>query len=244
MRELSQNPQAIRLREYRAKKRELTTIGDDTVETEIEIADKPIEKISLKDRLFGGKPAKPSSAKKKGKKIDDSLLKTVAPAISAAFLAAYTRDMLPEKYKLCAPNQTEVIAMIGPYFNILSRSISITGKASETTLDIIASIIASATYGTRCYVTYLKIKEDNNEQPNEHDGNANDGAKSQTREQNCRENITNIGDIKHKGTDVTTDRGNNIGRNEPDTRNDSERVSELLRRDYQGRQQMGLVRRV
>lgn len=100
-----------------------------------------------------------SPSKSRGRKIDDNILKKVAPLLVATFVATYSRDLIDAPYKECAPSQQEVIAIVSPLFNILSRSLTIAGKMDDTTIDLIFCALASLMYGSRVYMTYSKIKE-------------------------------------------------------------------------------------
>ena len=129
-------------------------------------------KLSLKERILqkvGGtatsSPA-PKVTRAKSKK-GDNLLATVAPTVVASFIATYSQQLIADPYKPCAPKQDEVTGIIGPLLDILARQVEITGKASQTTIDIINSIICSMMYGIRAYITYVDIKNAEGDNPRE-----------------------------------------------------------------------------
>jgi len=130
--------------------------------------DPPTLTEKLKD-FTAAKKTRTTRAKRatKSKQIDANLISKLAPTIVATFAATYSRQLTPEPYKVCAPSQQEVLTIVSPLFNILSRSIEITGQASETVIDLITCAIASIIFGTRAYVTYATIKE------SEHNGKFN-----------------------------------------------------------------------
>ncbi len=121
------------------------------------------EPATLTEKLkdFAPRKTRQPRAKRavKGKQIDANLISKLAPTIVATFVATYSRQMLQEPYKVCAPSQQEVLTIVSPLFNILSRQVEITGQASENVIDLITCAIASIIFGTRAYVTYATIKE-------------------------------------------------------------------------------------
>jgi hypothetical protein len=144
----------------------------------------PVEKEPEKfaEKLMGFAPKKRVTSRKpkaKGKQIDVNLISKLAPTIVATFAATYARSLLKDPYKVCAPSQKEVLSMVGPLFDILSRSIEITGQASQTVIDLINVVIASILFGTRSYVTYAMIKE-----------NETNGAKPSATTHAVRPNVT------------------------------------------------------
>lgn len=121
-------------------------------------------KLSLKERLMqkiGGtdqhKPVTLPTAK--GKRSSNNLITTVLPTLLSGFLTTYTRNMLPDVYKACAPSKEEVSSIIGPLMDILARRVQVYGKGSPDITDLLNSLIASLAYGTRAYITYSQIRE-------------------------------------------------------------------------------------
>lgn len=132
------------------------------LQVEVNIPVQPVHKLSLKDRLFGNKAAQPAKktpvARGRAKKPDNNLISTVLPTIIASFVATYARDKMPDPYKVCAPSQMEVNAMLSPIMAIIARRVEITGKASQDAIDIANALICSLAYGSRAYITYIQIK--------------------------------------------------------------------------------------
>ncbi|HEV2580466.1 MAG TPA: hypothetical protein VGT44_06400, partial [Ktedonobacteraceae bacterium] len=129
--------------------------------------------LTLKERLFGGPHkvqvpspggGKPAPARKTegaggGKKL--ALVSSAMPTILAGVLVANVRDRLPEDYQPCAPTRQEASAMLTPLFEELARYVEVTGRASETVVNLINVLVAMLAYGARSYVTYVEIKHAN-----------------------------------------------------------------------------------
>jgi hypothetical protein len=246
-------------RRYRAKRRaeqnglvpEVSPAGvADAVH--VEVASQPEKpKLSLKERMLGltAPQVKTSSANvAKRTKKSDANLKQVIPTVIAAAVALYTHHAIKDPYKMCAPSQEEVVAMISPYFSILNRYVEVTGHMSETVLDVIAAVLASITYGTRAYGTYVMIKEEaSHAQSN---GNTFKPSQPSQPSPSTEEyqvfsvptaHYHSVGD--HGSQEATAHDAHANIQNGGYVNNGSEaaRVAELLRREYQGRMQLGLV---
>ncbi len=225
---------------------------------EVEVADNESIKPSLKDRFLGKmQPVKTSHSAKKGtrgKKIDQNLITTMAPTLVATFAATYSRQMLREPYKACAPSQKEVLAMIGPYFNILSRYVEITGHASENVIDVITAIIASLMYGTRAYVTYVQIREYEEKlqhaRSNGTNGNASTGGSPVARgiadiattiERSSTPNIGLVRDPVKSNSDASDGGTDASDGNNASPRAEADLMAGLFARDRQGRVKLGLL---
>lgn len=125
---------------------------------------------SLKERIMSNFQSDPKPAPKKttargGRpaKSQENLLATVLPAILGSFLATFSQDRLPDPYKPCAPSQEEASAIFAPLMAILGRQVEITGKASQTVIDLMNSLVCAMLYGTRAYMTYMAIKRNEEE---------------------------------------------------------------------------------
>jgi hypothetical protein len=213
----------------------------------------PAEKAkpSLKERFMGKVKQPTPDHKKRAKKVDSNLITQLAPTLVSTFLATYSRQWMQDPYKMCAPSQDEVLAMVAPYFNILSRYIEITGHASENVLDLINAFLASIMYGTRAYVTYVMIKEGTktHESPNElvqrRRTEYRAGLEREAKEINAYNDPTEgngpVGYPANQGINVENGHTNVEDDNQPDTRREVDRVADLLRRDAEGRRKLGLV---
>lgn len=138
-------------------------LDDDKGQDIPEVSVKPPEEKkppTFKEQLENFVPKTRSRSKRAPKKqIDKNIFSKLVPTLVATFVATYTRQLIQDPYKVCAPSQQEVMTIITPLFNIVSRYVEITGQASETVIDLINSVIASVIFGTRAYVTYAMIKE-------------------------------------------------------------------------------------
>ncbi len=182
----------------------------------------------------------------KGKQIDANLISKLAPTIVATFAATYSRQLIQDPYKVCAPSQQEVLTIVSPLFNILSRQVEITGQASENVIDLITCAIASIIFGTRAYVTYATIKE------NEQNGtipttNESVNAKGFEKASNSRnesggdseEDYRNIRASEQVSTNGGNDSTDDSTIDSSDTRRDAEIFSELFKKDVNGRIRLG-----
>ncbi len=242
-------------------------LADDTPDFEVEIAppsDAP--KQSLKDRLFGAMPAakpeakagkaKAKATKARAEQIDANLIKQLIPLTIASLVATQSRNLISDPYKMCAPEQKEVIAMISPYFNILSRHLEVTGQLPEYVIDLIMAALASLMYGTRAFSTYIQIKE---YEATHHDGSIHSngdvgggpgrsntavgGERTATNERDSQALDRAVGfssqpisDDRNGGTDaIIVDSNTATG--------EAALMGDLFRRDLAGRRQMGLLPR-
>lgn len=181
----------------------------------------------------------------KTKQIDANLISKLAPTIVATFIAAYSRQMLQDPYKVCAPNQQEVVSIVSPLFNILSRQIEITGQASENVIDLITCAIASIIFGTRAYVTYATIKEqetngklDANDDPRFFPGNVptnRSGGGSSKEAVSVTQPSESIS--PHATNGVATDRTDDSEQ----VRRDVDLFGELFSKDIDGRVRLGML---
>jgi hypothetical protein len=206
------------------------------------------EPASLTERLkdFAPKTPRKPRAKRpiKGKQIDANLISKLAPTLVATFVATYSRQMLKEPYKMCAPSQQEVMTIVSPLFNILSRQVEITGQASETVIDLITCAIASIIFGTRAYVTYATIKE--NEQSGKSHGNVattnitGSNGSSPTRSNSAKDS-SDIGTSELISTDDTNGVTGDSDGDSEHTRQDANLFSELFAKDIEGRIRLGYL---
>ncbi len=223
----------------------------------VDVADNASEKPSLKDRFLGKmQPVKKTDSAKKGtrgKKIDQNLITTMAPTLIATFTATYSRQLLRDPYKACAPSQKEVLSMIGPFFNILSRYIEITGHASENVIDVITAIIASLMYGTRAYVTYVQIREYEEKMQHARSNGTHGNATTRgyatlggspdttTNERNSTPDIGLVRDPVKPDPNAGNGDTNASDGDNPSPRAEADRVASLFARDRQGRVKLGLL---
>lgn len=253
-REANRRSRAKKKLEKMMAEREEDDLEEEEIKVEVPIPDKP----SLKERLMnkitppvGVKSGTKRTKGKRGQQIDKNLLSQMAPMLVASFVATYTRQMVPDPYKVCAPTQDEAMAIIKPYFNILSRYIEITGHASENMIDIIGSIIAASLFGTRSYMSYVAISEaikrgQDNGTSQAHDKST--GARqhasthrTSSTERNTEEingttgNSVGIGTVAHNGKSDAQN-GHSGSRD-----SDALLVASLFSRDIEGRKQLGLL---
>lgn len=254
---LSMSPGAIRQRERRARRKAEQSVADteqlplDDVPS-IEVAP-PAEKprLSLKERLTQKVKQPAADHKKRAKKVDSNLITQLAPTLVATFVATYSRQMIRDPYKMCAPSQDEVLAMVAPYFNILSRYVEVTGHASENVLDLINAVLASIMYGTRAYVTYAMIKEDKTHESSselverrraEYRAKLEQEAQEiATTYDSSTENNGPIGYSSVQSPNVEDGNANAQDGNSEYNRREADRVAVLLSRDVEGRRRLGLV---
>lgn len=210
-------------------------------------------KQSLKERLMGKvKQPVPNTKGKRAKKIDSNLLGQLAPTLCSTLVVTFSRNMLPDPYKVCAPAQDEALAMVAPYFNILSRYIEITGQASENTLDLINALLASIMYGIRAYVTYTQIKEAEKHHESLEQFHTRKHAEyvaSLNKEQeeinaaiaNSTETSRRGGYSRAQATIAIHDIVSDSDGDSEYIRREADKVAVLLARDVAGRKQLGLV---
>ena len=205
------------------------------------------EPATLTERLkdFAPKPTRKPRAKRapKGKQIDANLISKLAPTLVATFVATYSRQLTKEPYKMCAPSQQEVMTIVSPLFNILSRQVEITGQASETVIDLITCAIASIIFGTRAYVTYAQIKEmETNGKPSRNaSGNIQPRNGSVATRSNSNEDNSDIGASEPVGTNGSNGATNGDSSDQEHARRDAALFNELFNKDVEGRIRLGYL---
>lgn len=242
--------------------------AEEGITVTVNTPEQPARPVSLKERLFGQKQGiqpikKPAKPARSGKKKDVTIVSTVFPTMLAGLIVTFARDRMPEVYRPCAPTHQEATAILKPLFEELARYVEVTGKISETMLNLLNSLIAAMAYGARAYVTYVEIKHDIEKGQARHE---------QATQQQARgfpsdyyQNLDEGGNyISNRGSEAPvsgTGRPGNDGANgeQPgggndisdravdgagpsgDARSDADRVADLFRRDRQGRVKLGLL---
>ncbi len=111
-----------------------------------------------KQKLGIGQSATPPARIVKKAKKQENLLTSTVPTVLCAFISTYSRELIADPYKSCAPSQEEATGILGPLFDILARQVEITGRMSQTTIDLTNSLICALLFGIRSYMTYTQIK--------------------------------------------------------------------------------------
>jgi hypothetical protein len=225
-------------------------VEEPALQVEVNIPEQvPPQKLSLKDRLMGGKPpitSKPAVKARSGrtKKQENNLFSTVLPTIIASFVATYSQQMLQEPYKMCAPSREEVNGILAPLMAMIGRRVQIVGRASQDVIDITNATICSLAYGTRAYITYVQIKQyeeglhatgtaDTASQPGRTDSNTNTGATGYRTGQNVGGGQGPVGTLDRVSNDPVLSGSNG----------DSEAalIASMFERDKRGRVRLGLL---
>lgn len=135
----------------------------ESLEVEVQVAE-PAPK-TFKERMAariqgitGLKAGKPAQAARRGKKTEVHFLTKSLPIISVV-AATYAQGWFKDPYKACAPRREEITAIVAPLFNMIERRISISGKVTQDTLDLLASVMAMVGYAGRTYTTFIDIKQ-------------------------------------------------------------------------------------
>lgn len=211
-------------------------------------------KVSLMERMFGkfqgGSQAAPS-AKKSGRPAkrrgSDNLITSVLPTVAASFIATYSRHLLPDEYKPCAPSMEEVSAMLSPLLAIIGRRVEIAGRASQDVIDATNAIIAAFAYSTRAFVVYTQIKMEKKE-PGYAARREQEYAERVEREsRNYQDTLTRTagsrseddesGRAVNRGDGVSnSDNGSSQG-----TASEADLIASMFARDKRGRAQLGLL---
>lgn len=195
----------------------------------VEVSEKgPEEKKSFFERMTGHVQGIQPTRKKRTKKIDPTIITQVAPLVVSTLIVTGVRSRIPDPYKVCSPSQEEVVNMVKPYFNILSRYVEITGHLSENTIDLISALLASIIYGTRAYVTYVNIQEMNDRDRTEESDNS-----RETR----RITPNNIEAL----TSSTNGSADDTGFDRTDVGRETKLMDDLFKRDLNGRRRLGLL---
>lgn len=221
----------------------------------------PRPQQSFTDRVLTGLKKSGEDAKAKPKPVVDKkqsekslqFFKQVLPMTLAAMLASYSAQLFKEPYKPCAPTKQEVEGILLPTFNLISRYIEVTGAASQNSLDIAAALLASLTMGARMLITLTEIK--NYEQSKRTSSTSESGPNSNAGVTGSHSSSPTSGTIEpnaySRGYDgvataaaISTVLDDDT--NGPITDRDREalQIAQLLKRDTQGRRQMGLAPRL
>lgn len=225
------------------------TTGEEIPEITVKPPDAK-ETPTLTEKLKDFAPKKTRAPRKrpiKGKQIDANLISKLAPTLVATFVATYSRQLTKDPYKVCAPSQQEVMTIIQPLFNILSRQIEITGQASETVIDLITCAIASIIFGTRAYVTYATIKEQ--EHNGKSTGNVGNATASTTSASTSGKGARGVsqaakpdtGQDQSSSPNTSNDTADASGTDSDNVQRDVALFSDLFSRDIEGRVRLGLL---
>lgn len=195
--------------------------------------------LTLKERLFGpsaGKAGDTAAGKRSRKKRGDSNLFTqVLPTVLASFIATYSRYLIREPYKICAPSVEECNLILSPLLAIIGRHIEISGKASQDVIDFTNALICGLAYGTRAFITYLNIRE----YEGRVSANAN-GTQSDDRAFGFSP-VSNDGNVEQRPERAGRGVPDNSYGADSDARDEAAIVAALFARDKRGRLEMGLV---
>lgn len=225
--------------EEKQRRLEQRRIAKETI-APVEVVNKEEEpKQSLFEKFTGSGQTK-APKKTRSKKVDPTIITKVFPLVVSTFAVSLIRQRMPEPYKVCAPTQEEVVNMVKPYFNILSRYVEITGRLSENTIDIISALLASLIYGTRAYVTYVQIQEYQNDRPD--DTTRNESTTHAAVDRADSEKIArSIGDTSTQEQYAGNGNASDISNDSQLTRYESEIMDDLFKRDLEGRRRLGLL---
>ena len=224
--------------------------GDEDEEEapQISIAVEEAPKLSfaerIKQRFAPGEPATVQKPVKRatGKKPQNVLL-TVFPTVIAMFVSTFLKDTFKDPYKPCAPTQNECLSIFTPLLEELARSIEITGKADETTINLMNALLCTMLYGARAYMTYVQIKQAEKE-----DAQTGTGANGHTASRD-RQGTAPRTDrlVEHPKPAVQAEghaNGSAAAAQDGDSaRRDAEaaQISNMLKRDVEGRVRLGLL---
>lgn len=224
-------------------------IDEDILEVEVKTEEAPSAKLSLKDRLFGRaipaipQPVTPKRpASRASKKQSENLISTVLPTVIASFIATYSRQLLPEEYKACAPSMEECNGILAPLLAIIGRRVEVVGKASQDAIDITNSIICSIAYGTRAYIVYAEIKRANEQRDAKR---AAEQRGSHQAESTGTSRDSTAGDVSRGQGSISSLNGHADNLESDTASRDSEAaiVANMLARDKYGRIGLGLLPR-
>jgi hypothetical protein len=203
-------------------------IEENTIATpSIEVVENTSAPPSLKERILGNFEKKPEPKGRPSKKAgQNELIAKALPTVFTTFVVTISRNLMPEKYKALCPTKEEVEAVLFPLFSIMSRRIKVSLTATQDTIDVVSMIVASLTYGTRALITLELIEK---EQKN---------GRSDIPQETDRVIRDTIDKASFDSSTTDTRDGD-----KDDTKGEAELFSELFRRDFEGRKQMGLVSR-
>lgn len=209
---------------------------EDLIVDVAEIEEKP--KQSLKEKLLKtfvqqDDPIEPEKrrGRKASTKQQENVLVTVMPTVIASFITTYVTMLLPDEYKVCAPSQEEMYHILAPIMSIIGRRVEIIGKASQDAIDIANTLIASLTFGTRAYITYVEINRYKQ--------------KSTTETEASRVNRNSTSSNEKKQDSISGEFGNANYHNgyQNSSNREAETIARMFERDKQGRIGLGLLPR-
>lgn len=215
------------------------------IQVEVNVPEQAPQKQSLADKILGKINIQKAPAAKKTtrpSKAGNNLLSNTLPTIVAAFIATYSKDMIRDPYKPCAPSQDECSAMLAPLFAILAREIEVTGKASQNTIDLINAVICMLMYGIRAYITASQIKEMSNATASNSASNARADQGSLHRiDPNWSSSIAATEAATTSEIDAAISYSNSADGATEGEAGEAAIISEMFRRDVAGRRRLGLL---
>jgi hypothetical protein len=223
--------------------------------------------LSLSERIFGKKGSTPvvvshkPAAKGKGKQPEkSSMISTTLPTIIAGLVATYAGQIVRDPYKPCAPSKAEVIAVLGPLFEIIGRRVDIVTQAGEDATAIANSFLAAIAYSARAYIMYVQIKNRENgseqvqhQQAASQTPSAGTGYSQPARADAGTEPSARVSQPVFAGAPVSTGRADTAidhadidgaaagGDDSGDSVSDADKVAALFKRDVAGRRALGLL---
>lgn len=246
-----------RRKEEYQRKQELKAQGievepdSDPIEVDTESIQPP-SVPTLKDKLMSHFKSEVKPEESKAKPVDkqriaksENLLSNTLPLMLSGLLALNAQKIFKEPYKVCAPTKEEVSTILFPIFAVVSRHVEIEGKASQDALDIGAAFVAAITVGTRVAITKMEVDQYVKEQSrySEQSGNI-----SQFRGSQAATNGTVYNPTSKDGTgtgggrnDIEHGSGSHSNDGYADGTSEAELVSQLMRRDREGRTRLGLA---
>lgn len=230
-----------RMKEAReAKKAALDAVGSQTEEILPETPERIVEEKNVLQKVSDFFSSKKPAKKRNKKKLDTPIIKDIMPVVLAGLISSWITNRTKDPYKAVAPTNVETQAVIQPLFAILSRRLEIYGLVDETTLNLIESGLALAMYAHRAMQVYGEINGQSRATSTPANGNntsGRDAAFVSDPRQSFSPATTSLPQDEFAGIPAATT-ATGFTANGRDT---AEKVSNLFKRDADGRSRYGLL---
>lgn len=252
-----------------AQQQSLGTVIEPSEEFRVDMAIPENEDVtrpqpSLKERVLNRlnppkeedekKPAPKTTGEKKHMEKAYSLISNVLPLTLSGIIALYSERLFSDAFKACAPSKDEVSTILLPIFSVIARHVEVEGKATQDAIDLGSALLGAIVVSTRMLMTAEEIRRSQHVGQNIQNDTSNlVNFRGTTSANSQAENIAGTG--PNTGTNaidqfwgsgnVSPNGNGNAASGDTESRaGEAAKVAALLRKDTQGRRQMGLAPRI
>jgi hypothetical protein len=216
----------------------------------VEVND-PVEQapLSLKDKVFGFLKNDDTTPKKRTRRAapgKENLLIKAFPTAVAGLAVYFAQQVVPPEFAPVCPTHQEVVDILQPLANIISRRVTVSAKMSADAIDMTNAILSAILYTTRGVMTYAIIRSQLGvaSTPNSHSGSSGPAMQPVQRESQAPSHGTAGYSGIYDGEAEEPSYSNGYASHQEGTvsggGSQDSPMSELIRADHDGRLKLGL----